>query len=151
MSNSDAAITEIDSEVNKLLTQYDSGNINIVGDQCPIFFSQMKNKFLTFSNSGKDKVRQYLINKITLEKQKLIEKNPNDLRIEKLNYFLDKMCKCTGACKDTLQETNFINKPQKSSFFSFYSGNKGGKRKTHKRRRRHTKKNTKKYKTKRRR
>ena len=97
--------TEIDAEVNKLLTEYDSNKTDIIGNRCPIFFSQLKNKFFTFSNKGKVKVRQYLVNKITLEKQKLGE---NDPRIPKLQYFLDKLCECTGACKDTINEKIFI-------------------------------------------
>jgi hypothetical protein len=117
--------TQIGREIDNLLTQYDNNNQNIKGDGCPIFFSQMKNKFFTLSNDGKKKVRQYLFNKITTEKQKL---QPDDQRIEKLDYFLNKMCQCTNTCKDTLEESNFINKPS-TSIFSFLSSNKGGKRK----------------------
>lgn len=123
--------TEIDEEVDRLLKEYNTGNTNIVGNtniidnQCPNFFSNMKNKFFTLSNKRKEKVRQYLINKITTEKNSLSEGDP---RIKKLDYFLDKMCKCTGTCQNTLQETNFINKPT-PSIFSFFTGSKGGRRK----------------------
>ena len=124
--------SEIDEEVNRLLTEYDTGNKNIVGDHCPIFFRQMKNKFFTFSNSGKKKIRQYLVNKITLEKQKL---NQDDPRIGKLQYFLDKMCKCTGTCQDTIDNKVFIG---------------GGKRKTYRRRKGRKSKSQKKRRTRRR-
>jgi hypothetical protein len=115
--------TEMDAEINKLLTQYDMDDTKIRGNDCPIFFSQLKNKFFTFSNKGKNILRQYLFNKITTQQQKLLEQqrlapdNQIDPRIEKLQYFLEKLCLCTGTCKDTLEQKVFI---------------KGGKRKSSK-------------------
>jgi hypothetical protein len=114
---------EMDAEINKLLSKYDTSDSTIRGNDCPIFFSQLKNKFFTFSNKGKNILRQYLFNKITTQQQKLLEQqrlspdNQIDPRIAKLQYFLEKLCLCTGTCKDTLEQKVFI---------------KGGKRKSSK-------------------
>lgn len=132
---------EMDAEINKLLTQYDMDDKKIRSNECPIFFSQLKNKFFTFSNKGKNMLRQYLFNKITsqqkilLEQQRLATDNQIDPRIQKLQYFLEKLCLCTGTCQDTLEQKIFV---------------KGGKRRLKKYTKKHNKKTKKSRKTKRR-